>query len=54
LEKDLLVMDREGHVLVALPLDARQDWYRPATNLADFLRRFVMTHGAKFWERPQN
>jgi hypothetical protein len=50
-DQDLLVVDDTGAVLVALPLDARADWYRPARNLAEFLDRYVAANGAKFWER---
>jgi hypothetical protein len=53
-DQELLVIDRDGHVMVALPIDRRQDWFRPTTSLSDFLHRFLMTNGAKFWERPRN
>lgn len=51
-DQDLLVVDETGAVLVALPLDARADWYRPAPNLAEFLDQYVAATGAKYWERP--
>jgi hypothetical protein len=51
-DQDLLVIGANGSVLVALPLDPRQDWYRPATNLSRFLIEFVAKKGAKFWELP--
>jgi hypothetical protein len=50
-DQDLLVADDAGAVLVALPLDERADWYKPAPSLAEFLDRYVSAKGAKFWER---
>jgi len=46
----LLVVDSEGAILVALPLDSREDWHRPAPNLAEFLGAYVAGMGEKFWE----
>lgn len=37
-------------VLVALPLDGRQDWYPVAPDLARFLERYRDQQGSKFWE----
>jgi len=39
-----------GHVLVALPLDRREDWYHVATRFDDFLARLAETDGDKYWE----
>jgi hypothetical protein len=50
-DQDLLVLDDAGGVLVALPLDERADWYRPAPNIAEFLHRYLASNGSKFWER---
>ena len=40
----------DRRVLVALPLDGRQDWYPAAPDLAWFLERYRDQQGAKFWE----
>lgn len=40
----------DRRVLVALPLDGRQDWYPAAQDLARFLERYRDQHGVKFWE----
>lgn len=40
----------DQRVLVALPLDGRQDWYPAAPDLAQFLERYRDQRGAKFWE----
>jgi hypothetical protein len=50
-DQDLLIADDAGAVLVALPLDGRADWYRPARNIAAFLGQYVTANGAKFWEQ---
>jgi hypothetical protein len=39
-----------GHVLIALPLDERADWYAAGIDLAEFLVRFRTAFGDKFWE----
>lgn len=39
-----------GHVLIALPVDARIDWYKVADDLDEFLRKYEQSEGAKFWE----
>ncbi len=49
-DQDLLVFDHDGSVLVALPLDPRNDWFRPTPSLGDFLERYVSSTGAKYWE----
>jgi hypothetical protein len=48
---ELLVIARDGVVLVALPLDGRDDWYRPASSLGEFLSRYVDSGGQKYWEQ---
>ena len=39
-----------GTVLVALPLDDREDWYVVAPSLTAFLEKYEQEEGAKFWE----
>jgi hypothetical protein len=39
-----------GTVLVALPLDGREDWYTVAPSLTAFLEKYEQAEGAKFWE----
>jgi hypothetical protein len=39
-----------GHVLVALPLDSRKDWYLAAPSLTAFMNSYVDAFGDKFWE----
>jgi hypothetical protein len=51
-DSDLLLLDAAGTVRVALPLDLRNDWYVPAEGLVQFLNRYRMAAGAKFWEHP--
>jgi hypothetical protein len=51
---ELLVMassevgDRK--ILIALPLDSRQDWYPAAPDFAHFLERYRDSQGSKYWE----
>jgi hypothetical protein len=52
-DQDLLVVDKMGAVLVALPLDHRAEWYRAAANLPEFFGRYVESRGEKFWEKPR-
>ncbi|GAB3571468.1 hypothetical protein GCM10027405_37590 [Arthrobacter alkaliphilus] len=48
---DLLVMAADGTgVLVALPLDPREDWYRAAPSMAAFLLLYQESLGEKYWE----
>lgn len=49
-DNDLLVVETTGAVLVALPLDSRANWPRPAENLPEFLERYVRNVGDKYWE----
>lgn len=39
-----------GHVMVALPIDLRKDWYRVAGNLERFFQEDERSERAKFWE----
>ncbi|MBI1928510.1 SMI1/KNR4 family protein [Candidatus Poribacteria bacterium] len=39
-----------GTVLIALPLDGREDWYVAGASLTEFLENFLETSGKKFWE----
>jgi hypothetical protein len=48
-DQDLLLVDAGGQPLIALPLDVRADWYRPAGSLGAFLDRYVTSDGRKFW-----
>ena len=38
-------------ILIALPLDARSDWFDAAENLGVFLEMYFEAAGDKFWER---
>jgi hypothetical protein len=40
----------ERRVLIALPLDRRDDWYGAASGLAEFLTRYRESEGEKYWE----
>lgn len=40
----------DSRILVSLPLDAREDWYRVGSSLEEFLVMFVEHQGQKFWE----
>lgn len=40
----------DRRVLVALPLDDRHDWYPAAPGLAQFLEKYLGSHGGKYWE----
>ena len=43
-----------GNVLIALPLDSREEWYVAANSLESFLNQFLAACGNKFWEnQPQ-
>lgn len=39
------------HVLIALPMDDRSDWYAAAGSLAEFLDRYLQAFGDKYWEQ---
>jgi hypothetical protein len=51
---DLLVMapSEAGNrrIMIALPLDDRHDWYPAASSLAQFLEKYLESHGDKYWE----
>jgi hypothetical protein len=53
-DEDLLVLapseSGERRLLVALPLDPREDWYGAAPSLAAFLDRYYAASGDKYWE----
>lgn len=51
-DQEVVVVDRNGAVLIALPLDPRTDWFRPASDLVEFLDMYVAADGMKFWESP--
>lgn len=42
--------DDFGHVLIALPLDARSDWDFVGDDFKQFLDAYVAAQGGKFWE----
>lgn len=56
-DSDLLVVRARkaprdhGNVLVALPLDKRVDWWRPAKSLDEFFSLYADYQGEKFWSR---
>ena len=39
-----------GNVMIALPLDSREEWYFAANSLENFLTQFLAACGNKFWE----
>ncbi|MUG95367.1 hypothetical protein F7734_24580 [Scytonema sp. UIC 10036] len=39
-----------GEVMIALPLDEREEWYKAASSLEEFLSNFIAARGEKFWE----
>jgi hypothetical protein len=55
-DSDLLVIrsdsaaDDFGTVLVALPIDGRNDWYAAAPTFSRFLEKYAANEGDKFWE----
>jgi hypothetical protein len=40
-------------VLIALPLDGRDDWFAAASSLGEFLVRYFDAAGEKYWERRE-
>jgi hypothetical protein len=49
-DQQLLVVDRGGGVLIALEMERRPIWPRPAPNLSEFLARYVDASGEKYWD----
>ena len=55
-DADLLVLRCDatapdfGNVIIALPLDSREEWYVAANSLESFLSQFLAVQGDKFWE----
>ena len=49
-DTDVLVLEVNGGVLVALPLDPRTDWPRVASTLSEFLTPYLQAAGEKYWE----
>lgn len=55
-DSDLLVLRCDatapdfGNVIIALPLDSREEWYIAANSLESFLSQFLVAKGDKFWE----
>lgn len=39
-----------GNVVVALPIDAREDWYVVARSFTEFLNKYAEAEGNKYWE----
>lgn len=56
-DQDLLVLAPseagDRRVLVALPLDEREDWFGVADSLDQFLERYSASSGDKYWEPAQ-
>lgn len=54
-DADLLVLRCDatssdfGNVMIALPLDSREEWYLAANSLESFLIQFLAAEGDKFW-----
>ena len=42
-----------GNVMIALPLDRREEWYIAADSLEEFLSKWIATRGEKFWEKQE-
>lgn len=40
----------DSRILVSLPLDPREDWYRVGSSLEEFLVKYVDSQGEKFWK----
>lgn len=54
-DQDLVVRDvnalaADRGVLVALPLDPKEEWYGVGPNMLDFLANYFAKDGAKYWE----
>jgi hypothetical protein len=55
-DKDFLILRCDatapdfGNVIIALPLDSREEWYLAANSLESFLSKFLAAEGEKFWE----
>lgn len=55
-DSDLLVVRCDplqkdyGNVLVAMPIDHREEWYRVTPSLSAFLTGYIAARGGKFWE----
>lgn len=39
-----------GNVIIALPIDSREEWDIAASSLENFLNKFLAAKGEKFWE----
>jgi hypothetical protein len=54
-DQELLVLSPSEaglrRVLIALPLDARSEWFGAATSLVDFLDKYFGAGGSKYWEQ---
>jgi hypothetical protein len=57
-DSDLLIVRTDVHacdfgaVIIALPIDTREEWYRPASSFESFLTEYILKEGDKFWEPP--
>lgn len=49
-DSDLVVQARSGELLVATPLDPRDEWCRLGRSLSQLLAEFLEKQGHKFWE----
>lgn len=43
----------QRRILIALPLDKREDWYGVGADLGEFLEGYFQTRGAKYWTEKQ-
>ncbi len=55
-EQELLIVapseTGRRRILIALPLDSRAGWLGVAQDLGEFLERYVVHAGGKYWEHP--
>ncbi|MBC3483989.1 hypothetical protein HU761_26615 [Pseudomonas sp. SWRI59] len=49
-DSELLIITKDGGVLVCTPLDHRHEWTKAAESLSEFLEKMADAEGAKFWE----
>jgi hypothetical protein len=57
-DADLLVLRCDeispdfGNIIIALPLDSREEWNIASLTLESFLNQLIAANGDKFWENP--
>lgn len=55
-DSDLLIVrcnqssDDYGGVIIALPIDPRNEWYFVSTSLTSFFKNYIDSNGDKYWE----